>query len=430
MHNGLLSKPANPLMPAVLDLDQRAPAFRDALATLQASRPAAPTADEGWWLQVHRHYDVAREPVNLENGFWGPMAEPVKAEYERLTTFINRHNAHWVRREWPQALEALRVRVARSLGCGHDELVLVRGASEAMQVLIQGYRGLAAGDTVLYCDLDYPAMRAAMAFLRERRGVNAVRLAIPEPATREAVLATYRQALHEHPRVRLVLLTHLSHSTGLVMPVRELTTMIEAAGADVVVDAAHSWGQMAFDAPDLGAPFAAFNLHKWVGAPLGCAVLYIRRDRLDAIEAPFAGLDFGADDIRSRLYGGTPNFAAWLSLPAALDWHEAIGVAHKAVRLRHLRDAWVGARALPGVQILTPDEDGMVAGITSFRLAGRTSTADNQAVARALLEQHGVFTVQRSGPAAGDVVRVTPGLHTTVAEIEQLVVGLRSLVRG
>jgi selenocysteine lyase/cysteine desulfurase len=99
------------------------------------------------------------------------------------------------------------------------------------------------------------------------------------------------------------------------------------------------------------------------------------------------------------------------------------------VRLRHLRDAWVGpARTLPGVQILTPDEAGMVAGITSFRLAGRTSTADNQALARALLELHGVFTVQRSGPVAGDAVRVTPGLHTTEAEIERLVVGLRQLL--
>src|SRR5437867_5011321 len=108
---------------------------------------------------------------------------------------------------------------------------------------IGGYKRLQPGDRVLYSDLDYPMMRRAMEWLRERRGVLPVRLTIPEPATHDSVLDTYAQMLQRHPRTRLVLLTHLSHCTGLVMPVREIAALARDAGAEVIVDAAHSWGR-------------------------------------------------------------------------------------------------------------------------------------------------------------------------------------------
>ena len=162
------------------------------------------------------------------------------------------------------------------------------------------------------------------------------------------MLDTYAAALRAHPRTRLVLLSHVCYATGLVMPVREIAAMAEAAGAGVIVDAAHSWGQLDFDVPSLGAGFAALNLHKWVGAPLGCGAIYIRRDSLGAIDPHLGDRCWPADDIRSRVHTGSPNFAAWATLPAALELHLKIGAQAKEARLRALRDAWVTpARELP-----------------------------------------------------------------------------------
>lgn len=70
--------------------------------------------------------------------------------------------------------------------------------AQAMLALISGYRHLKPGDTILYCDLDYPAMRHAMKWLRERRGATPVRLTMPEPATHDAVIQTCAQALRDH----------------------------------------------------------------------------------------------------------------------------------------------------------------------------------------------------------------------------------------
>jgi isopenicillin-N epimerase len=408
------------------DLDFRVPAFHTALAGLPPSpRGDGAAGDEPFWAAVARLYDTSSACVNLENGYWGVMAEPVRHMVQYWTARINHENTLLVRQHWPRLADRLTRTVAHALGCEPDELVLSRGATEAMLALIGGYNRLQPGDTVLYCDLDYPAMRDAMQWLQQRRGVQPVALQIPPAPSREAVLATYAQALHRHPRTRLVLLTHLSHCTGLVMPVRELAALARGAGAEVIVDAAHSWGQLDFRFPDLGVPFAAFNLHKWVGAPLGCGCMVIRRGSLAAIDPYFGATDYPADDIRSRLRTGSPNFAAWLTLPAALQLHQRIGPAAKEARLRHLRQRWVQqARRLPGVEIMTPDDPSMVGGITSLRIRGRSAAA----VVAALRDPHGVHTVAPTGTNGAELVRMTPAITTTEGDLDRLLQGLRAIV--
>ena len=114
------------------------------------------------------------------------------------------------------------------------------------------------------------------------------------------------------------------------------------------------------------------------------------------------------------MHTGTTNFATMLTVPAAIDFHEAVGGAFKAARVRYLRDRWVSAvRGTRGIDILTPDDRDSVAGITSFRLHGRTGRVENQALAAELLDKYGIFTVWRNGLAKGDCVRVTPALYNT-----------------
>lgn len=206
--------------------------------------------------------------------------------------------------------------------------------------------------------------------------------------------------------------------------------MAKDAGADVIVDAAHSWGQLDFDVPHLNAPFAALNLQKWIGAPLGCGAIYIRRGHVASIDPYLGDRTWPADDIRARVHTGSPNFAAWFTVPAALDAHQRIGAHAKEARLRALRDAWAEpARVIEGVQILTPDDPAMSAGITAFRLKGHTTKAACEAIVAALRERFGVFTVARTGPDAGDVVRVTPGVFSRMEDAKRLLEGIATFAR-
>lgn len=382
------------------------------------------------WRAIAAQYDTPRDIVQLENGNWGVMARPVLDAYFRNQKKVNREASFYARRAYREDLNAVRQRVATALGVTPQEIAFTRGATEALQALIGGYGRLKPGDAVLLADLDYDSMQTAMRWLRTRRGVDVLEIALPEPATHQSLIDAYAAALDANPRVRLILLTHLSHRTGLVLPVREIVAMARLRGVDAIVDSAHAWGQLDFRISDLDVDFAGLNLHKWIGAPLGVGVVYVRRSRLEDIEPYMGESDEGGPHIDARVHTGTMNFAALLTVPAALDWHERIGGPAKAARLKHLRRLWVEPlRTEQGVSILTPEDPRLSAGITAFRLGEKTSAAQNRQIAETLLAQFAIFTVHRTGVAAGACVRVTPGVFNTARDMHRLVEALRTLSR-
>lgn len=388
--------------------------------------------DEAAWKKIAKNYDVTRKITNLENGYWGIMATPVLAEYKRLTDFINRENTFFARLQYSETYRGVRETVAAFLNVSADEIALTRGATEALQALIGGYNKLRPGDTVLYADLDYSEMKNAMHWLEMRRGVKAVRLTFPEPTPekplRESdILEFYEKALSGNPGTKLLLLTHLNNWTGLIIPVAKIAKMAKERGADVILDAAHSVGQVDFRLNALGCDFIGVNLHKWVGAPIGCGVIYVKRDRIDAID-PYMGKPSDPTDINGRIDTGTLNFAAHMAIPAAIAFHNRIGTAAKEARLRYLRNLWVEpARKMKGLTVLTPDDPNMAVALTSFRLDGVVTTKANDAVTRHLTEKFGVLTIRRTGPDAGDCIRVTPALYTSAGDVMKLVKALRSI---
>jgi isopenicillin-N epimerase len=393
-----------------------------------AGSPDTVARDEAYWRRVAAHYRVSPKYTNLEAGYFGMMAAPVLAAYHRHVDRVNLESSYYARRSYDADLEAARARVAGFLGAAPTEIAFSRGATEALQCLIAQYNRVRPGDVVMYADLDYNSMQFAMNWLAERHGATVARLVIPEPATRANVLAAYAEALDAHPRVRLLLLTHLNNKTGLIVPVKEIAAMARAKGADVVVDAAHSFGQVDLKLSDLGADFVGCNMHKWLGTPVGVGVMYIKASRLADVDRHYADEIASATSIQSRIHTGTANFASYLTVPAAIDFHEAVGPAHKAARLRYLRDRWVDAvRGTAGIDVLAPDERGLAAAITSFRLHGRGGKAENQAVVAELFDRYQLFTVWRTGISRGDCVRVTPALYNTPAHADRLAAALKEL---
>ncbi len=393
--------------------------------------PLGPTDEAGWKL-VAKNYAVSSKITNLENGYWGIMALPVLNEYKRLTEFINRENTFFARLQFSDTYRGIVETVAKFLNVGADEIALTRGATEALQALIGGYNKLQPGDTVLYADLDYAEMKTAMRWLKERRGVKPVKVNFPEPTsedplTESKILTFYEKALSENPGTKLLLLTHLNNLTGLIIPVAKIATMARERGAAVILDAAHSVGQVDFRLKDLGCDLIGFNLHKWVGAPIGCGVIYISKSRVEDIDT-FMLKSPGSTSVADRIDTGTANFAAHMAIPAAIAFHSKIGTAAKEARLRHLRNLWVEpARKMNGLTVLTPDDPKLVAGLTSFRLDGVTSLKANDALVKHLTEKFGVLTVRRSGPNGGDTIRVTPSIYNSPDDVGKLVKALSSV---
>lgn len=385
-------------------------------------------AHEEYWEQIAAQYEVTDQVTNLEGGYWGMMARPVQEAFFRHTARVNRESSFYARTQFDREANEIRERVAAALSVSPKEIVFSRNATEALQALIGQYNRLQSGETVMYADLDYPAMQMAMDALAARRGAIVATLVIPEPAESvEQILQVYTEALDANPKTRLLLLTHANNKTGLIHPVREITTLARSRGIDVIVDAAHSWGHVPLDAAGFGADYVGLNLHKWIGAPVGVGAMYIRESGLSGIDRAHG--DTGSlDSINSRLHTGTMNFAVILTVPDALDFQESIGWENKFARVRYLRDLWVReARNIDGLDVLTPDDERLVGAITSFRFTGQGEGAQNREIVRKLIENYGIFTVARTGIAGGDCIRVTPALYNLPSDLTKLVGALREL---
>jgi len=390
--------------------------------------PSALARDEAFWSEVAANYDRTEGIVNLEHGFWGKMSHSVQDAYIDATRMVNAQNSFYARKQYgADAMESVR-RVARALGVHDDEIVLTRNATESIDNLIRQYRGLAAGDAILYADIDYPHFKKAMHWRERARGARPVELVIPTRANQEQLFSLYRDAFDRSPDLKLMLLMHVSNQHGLVIPVARITEEARRRGIDVICDSAQSWGLLNYKLPSLNVDWAGFNLHKWIGAPVGVGALYMRRGSLGKI-APYPGESDPENTLAAtRIHPGTWNFAAVLTIPHALDFHEALGGANKEARLRYLRQLWTNeAESMAHIELLGGLDEESWTGMGSFRLAGKRSEEGVTALQQQLEQEFGIFTVVRKGLDSGYCVRVTPQVFTTPDEIGQLVDALKRL---
>ena len=390
--------------------------------------PTALAQDESFWREVGNYYDRTDGILNLEHGYWGKMARPVQDVYLDALRMVNEQNSFYARKDYTDDEAEATRRIAHALGAHDDEIVITRNATESAHNLIRQYRGLGQGDAVLLADIDYPGFKSLMHWLAQRRGVRVVEIELPTWTNQAGIRKRYLEAFNDNPDLKLMLVTHVSNQQGLVVPVAEITAEAKSRGIDVICDSAQSWGLLDFAVTDLGADWVAFNLHKWIGAPVGTGALYMRRGTLDRV-APYPGEeDPDNTRIAARVHPGTFDFAARLAVPAALDFHEAVGPANKEARLRYLRRLWSDeARRMRHIEVLGGSDEASWTGIGSFRMVGKTTIDDAIKLQQRLENDFGIFSVVRKGLASGGCVRITPQVFNTPDDIGRLVDALRTL---
>ena len=399
------------------------------------SSQAAPSPGLGTRIPVEQwpaQFDVAPGIINLENAYWGLMPRSTQAVYAEKIAYVNRYNSIWGRGVLPgdssaADLHAARAALATMMRCNVDEVAVTRSGSEGLQSLIVNYRNLKPGDAMICCDLDYDSTLDAVKYLGDHRGVQVVKFNMPEPASTANILQAYADALKSAPNAKLMLLTQVSHRTGLVTPVKQIVAMARAQGVDTIVDIAHGVACLDFTLPDLDCDFAAWSVHKWTMAPLGLGGMYIRKDRLNDIDVSYDSHDMPDPDITARVPYGVPNYPAILTIPAAVDFYNATGGKVREDHLRSLRDRWVQAvRDLPNVEIAVPDDPARYCAITSFRLKGMHNLADALKVQHRLFDRYRIHTIWRTGIAQGPVLRVAPSLYNTPADSDALASALHA----
>jgi isopenicillin-N epimerase len=379
------------------------------------NRPRAYTSDP--WMELRSEaFDLPEGIVNLDNGWSATPPRVVREAYHRLLREVEALPAKRLAEQYQRVTKPIvRPEVADLLGVPDGQVALLRNATEGLGTVLLGYP-LVAGDEVVASAQDYWHMLDMLDERATREGIVLRPALLPIPAPSEdAIVQAYAAAMSN--RTRMVLVTHVSNRTGQVFPVRRIAELAHQRGAVVVVDAAQTLGLLEHQVLDLDCDFYAASLHKWLMAPLGTGVLWMRPEHVARVRPRFGGT-FGVTTMDKFEAVGTVAEPAFVAIREALAFHRELGPARKEARIRELaRGLRDRLRSIRGAKFYTIEDTWASCALLTIEIEGR----DPVEITKALWEQHQVLAQAQApkGMPAIRGIRFSPSIHTTGAELDR-----------
>ncbi len=377
--------------------------------------PAEIAADEDFWFQVARAFTVDRTLVNLNNGGVSPSPGLVQDAMKRHLDFSNLAPSYTMWAVLEPQREGVRERMAREWGVDPEEIAFTRNASESLQTMQLGI-DLRRGDEVLTTTQDYGRMINTFKQRGRREGIVLRQIQIPVPAEDPAeVVRLFEQAIT--PKTKAILACHMINLTGQILPVTALNALARSRGIPLIIDGAHALAHFDFSLGDLDVDNYSTSLHKWLFAPHGTGLLYVRREKISEVWPLMAAPEPMDSDIRKFEEIGTHPAANYLAIGEALTFHQGIGAARKGARLVYLRNYWADKLLEnDNVRLHTSLKPGFACGIANVEIEG---VAPND-LRDYLWSAHRIIVVSINH-AEFQGIRVSPSVYTTLPELNRFV---------
>jgi selenocysteine lyase/cysteine desulfurase len=383
---------------------------------------SATPAGEDYWQMVRRQFAFSENRVPMNAANLCPSPRVVAEQVTELTRDIDVDCSFHNRAKFHELLETSRKKVAQHLGVTADEIALVRNTSEGNNTVNNGL-ALKPGDEVVVWDQNHPTNNVAWDVRAARFGLRVRRVSTPlAPADGGQLVKVFTDVFG--PRTRVLAITHVSNVSGLRLPVRELCEAAHGRGIFVHVDGAQTWGALNLNLRELGCDSYAASAHKWFVGPKEVGLLYVRKDRIAEIWPNVVAPGWG-NKVEPEVKGarkfeslGQRDDAALAAVATAVDFHLSIGPARIESRLYELAGALKAGLKEAGVELVTPIDPALSAGVCVIRIPrGR-----GQEVYQKLYAEHGI-----AGAATGGL-RLCPHIYNTREHIERAVRGVKALL--
>ena len=407
-------------------------AFReDGLARVFAAGKAAASrtpeemaGDEDYWREIQQAFTVNRAYINLNNGGVSPSPRVVQDAMKRYLDLSNEAPVYTMWQLLEPQIESVRKGLARAFGCDPEEMAITRNASESLEICQLGL-SLKAGDEILTTNQDYGRMITTWKQRERRDGIvlKQVKFPVPPPSM-DHLVKIFEEAIT--PKTRVLHLCHITNRTGQIFPVKKICRLARARNIEVVVDGAHAFAQFPFKHADLDCDYYGASLHKWVLAPIGTGMLYVRKSKIGKIWPMMAAPPALDNNIRKFEEIGTHPASQRNAITEALNFHDSIGGERKAERFRYLRKRWSSQlRTLKGVQILNSEDPEQSCAIGFISIDG----FDAPALSKHLWDKHRIWTVGIVTPGEYQGLRITPNVYTTLEEIDTFTEVMEKIIR-
>lgn len=377
--------------------------------------------ERDFWEWVRQSYSVSSNLINLNNGGVSPQSLPVQEVFESYTRLSNEGPSYYMWRVLDKNREAVRRELAELAGCDTEEIAINRNSTEALDTIIFGLC-LEKGDEVIVTNYDYPNMRHAWMQREKRDGIKLVWVNIPvNESDPEKLTKIFTDAITK--KTKIIHITHVINWTGQVLPAKLITEKAHEKGIEVILDAAHSFAHFEFSLKDLQVDYAGTSLHKWLGAPFGTGMVFVKKEKIKKIWPLFPNEKPESEDIRKFESLGTRSFPAEMAIGKALSFHHTIGTERKQKRLKFLQQYWVNkVKDHPKIKFFTPLQDNASFAIATVGIEGMKATdIDSE-----LLNKHNIHTVSIIWEEVNGI-RVTPNVYTSTDDLDVFIKALLSI---
>jgi len=391
-----------------------------------ASTPGTPAdlaGDEDFWFGIQEAFTADRSLVNLNNGGVCPSPAAVQEAMKRYLDHANTAPAYVLWRLQEPQKETVRTGLARLFGRDREEIAITRNASESLENVQMGL-DLRAGDEVLTTTQDYPRMLTTWKQRARRDGIVLREIQVPlacqDPAE---IVRRFESGISE--KTRVIHMCHVINITGQVMPVKAVVGMARPKGIAVVVDGAHSFAHLDFTHADLDCDYFGTSLHKFLFAPHGTGMLFVRKEKIPGLWPLMAAPQEMDSDIRKFEEIGTHPAANILAISHAIAFHDGIGPARKQARMLYLRDRW--ARRLSAqdrYRLHTSLAPGAATGVATVEIEG----IDPEKLQAHLWEKERIFVVAIKH-AEFQGIRVSPAVYTRLEEVDRFADSMERVAR-
>ncbi|MBM3451788.1 MAG: aminotransferase class V-fold PLP-dependent enzyme [Bacteroidetes bacterium] len=381
--------------------------------------------DDEFWAWVRTCFTTSSNIINLNNGGVSPQPKQVQDTHIKYYEWCNEAPTYYMWRSLDEGREPLRRKLAKFCGTDPEEISINRNATEALNTIIFGL-DLNEGDEIVMGKYDYPNMRNAWKQREKRDKIQLKWVELNMPITNDdSIYQSYASAITA--KTKIVYLTHLINWTGQIIPTEVMKRIADLAhkiGAEVIVDGAHSFAHTEYLIPELGCDYYGTSLHKWMCAPFGSGLMYIKKDKIKKVWALLSNDQPDGDNIRKFETLGTRSFASEMAIGSAIDFHNAIGSERKENRLFFLKKYWTDkVKNLPGIEFYSPLEKKYSCAIANIGIEGMKGSE----IEAALFKNRKVHTVAIEYENVNGI-RVTPNVYTSLEDLDELVAGIKELV--
>lgn len=399
-------------------------AVYDSVGLLNRTLSDQESPDGAYWKALRRHYLFEDDLIMMNNGTVGPMPEPV---FNTLTSTFKIqctapcevYNTFGARRD------EVRAKVARFVGADPGEIVLDHNTTEGLSFVTNGL-DFERGDEVLMSNMEHMAGISATGLLAKRRGVvvKEVPVGLP-PRSVDEIVDAFEAAIT--PRTKLILISHTVYISGLIAPIKEISEMAHRHGVLVLGDSAHGPGMLDMDLHETGVDFWAGSPYKWLGAPCGVGIFYVKKGVQERLWPTIAmsGWDTQPDARRFETLGQQADPLVF-ALGEAVDFQNTVGKERIQRRIRslatHLKE---GLAEIPKVRVHTSTDPYLSAGLTAFSVPGVTPDE----IVNYLRERYNIVVRAIGNEARGTRgVRVSTHVFVFQEHVDMLLEGVRHVV--